>query len=82
MAKHKLSTKKQLATFRQELNELLFKYDLFPNDEEIKLSTDKVIFSASDLSNCKPACVMKKKIRHPDGTIEIKTWCDKKCQEG
>ena len=82
MANRKLSTKKQFVAFQQELNDLLNKFDLLPEDGKLHLITSKMDFSADNISNCKPECLMRKKVQLPNGSIKIITWCDPLCQQG
>jgi hypothetical protein len=80
MAKNKLNSKKQLVAFQQELNDLLNKYDMLPEDGKLHLITSKMNLSATNFLRCKPECLMKKIVELPDGSIKIITWCDPLCQ--
>ena len=81
MANKKLNSKKQLLKFENELNDLLSKYDLLPEDGKLHLMTSKMSYAANSFKKCKPECLMRKKVELPDGTIRIITWCDPICQD-
>jgi hypothetical protein len=79
MADSKFKTKKQVVSFNKELNDLLGKYDLLPQDGKVHLITSKVNFSATALLNCKKECQMTKVVTLPNGHTTVITFCDPDC---
>lgn len=79
MKNKKLSSKKQVAAFQKELNDLLNKYDLSPEDGKLHLLTSKINFNANNFLNCKPECQMTKVVTLPNGQTTIMTFCDPNC---
>ncbi len=79
MANKKLTSKKQVVAFHQELSDLLSKYDFFPEDGKFHLLTAKMNYSAINFLNCRPECQMTKVIRLPNGQTTIMTYCDQNC---
>lgn len=75
----KITTKKKVVAFHQELNDLLNKYDLLPEDGKLNLITSQMNFSANNLVHCPPGCLMTKIVTLPNGQKTIMTFCDPNC---
>ena len=61
--------------FHDELSDLLNKYNLFPDDGKILLATSQMTFRADDIRDCKPECIMRTPVKHPNGTTTYDVWC-------
>ncbi|MTH15819.1 hypothetical protein [Flavobacterium sp. LC2016-01] len=75
----KITTKKKVVAFHQELSDLLSKYNLLPEDGKLNLITSQINFSANNLLNCPPECQMTKVVTLPNGQTTIMTFCDPNC---
>jgi hypothetical protein len=79
MKKNRLSTKKRVIAFNQELNDLLNKYNVLPEDGKLNLITTSMNFSANNLLNCRPECQITKVVTLPNGHTTVMTFCDPNC---
>lgn len=80
MKNKKLSTKKKVASFQKDLNDLLLKYDISPEDGRLHLLTSKINFNAINVLDCPPQCQMTRVVTLPNGQTTILRFCDPKCQ--
>ena len=79
MANSKLNTKEHFVAFHNEMNDLLNKYDLLPEDGKFHLITSKMNYLTNNL-NCKPECIMTKVVTLPNGHTTLLTFCDPDCE--
>lgn len=75
----KITTKKKVEAFHQELNDLLNKYNLLPEDGKLNLITSQINFSANNLLDCPKRCRMTRVVELPNGQTTIMTFCDPNC---
>jgi hypothetical protein len=62
--------------FHAELTTLLKKYYVHPGDGKFQLTTaDFTLRASGDISGCKPECIMRTPVKHPNGTVTIDIWC-------
>jgi hypothetical protein len=78
MANNRLR-KKQIVAFHQELDDLLNRYDLLPEDRKLHLITSKMNFSAGGCLNCQPQCCMTKIVTLRNGHTTVMRFCDPDC---